>query len=97
MRDASTEALLAQIAERQEEKAEALQDTFRGWSTPMLQARISILEGWHTIEALTHGDANYNTISYGSAPYINNDDEQWGLDNVWDIQREIARRDKAGQ
>jgi hypothetical protein len=89
--------LLARIKEQQEAKADALRDTFRGWSIPMLQARIVMLDAWHIIEVETHGDANYNTISYGPAPYINNDDTLRGLDNVWDIEREIQRRERAGK
>lgn len=89
--------LLARIKEQQEAKADALRDTFRGYSIPMLQARIAMLDAWHIIEVETQGDANYNTISYGPAPYINNDDTLHGLDNVWDIEREIQRRERAGK
>lgn len=89
--------LLDRIKEQQERKADLMQDAFRGWSIDMLQARIAILDAWRTIEAATHGDCNYNTIAYGPAPYINNDDEMSGLDNVWDIEREIQRRERAGK
>jgi hypothetical protein len=47
--------LLARIKEQQEAKADALRDTFRGWSIPMLQARIVMLDAWGTIEVATHG------------------------------------------
>jgi hypothetical protein len=89
--------LLARIKEQQEAKADAMRDAFRGWSIPMLQARVQMLDAWHLIEQATYGDCNYNTISYGPAPYIHHDDEQTGLDNVWDIEREIQRRERAGK
>jgi hypothetical protein len=87
--------LLKNLSEQQAAKAEALKDQFTGWSTPMLQARIQILEGWETIVAATWGDANYQPLVYGAAPYL--DVEDTALDNVWDIEREITRRDKAGE
>lgn len=87
--------LLENLAEQQNRKAEAMKDQFKGWSTPMLEARIQILEGWDTIVAATYGDANYQPLVYGASPYINGEDT--GVDNHWDIAREIQRRDKAGQ
>lgn len=92
--NSTVEEILANVKKQQEAKAERMKDQFKGWTTPMLQARVAMLEGWREISAATWGEADYNPASYGPAPYINSEDEVYGLDNTWDIEREMQRRDR---
>jgi hypothetical protein len=84
------EAAMAPVAER-------VKHFFVGWTSEMLEQRMNVLEEWSLLEGRTWGDCNYFPNRYGEAPYVDGGDPDNPLNNVWSIEREIARRERAGE